>query len=380
MKIGNDGFLPATPPLVHAPKGYEALEQIGNDRPSLLKEKKFRNTIQYGLPELHADQLTNEAEIEWVNREALFNAAGYVWENWEVGPEKEIPAHLARLAANTSRMLGLKPILAYAQYALTNWRLAWSVPPPRINNIRLLSRFTYCDDEWGFIAPHIEIEFLFQGLITSAKATQDARKQGNIPELKRHLHIITHSMRAVLGVLKEIPEVCNPINYYTKVRPWINGFTKHSVIYKGVAEFGEKPQSFRGETGAQSIGIPCMDALLGVEHNLGSDLSIHLAQLRSYRPPDHRAFLRDIENSGALRPFIVAHAADGELVDCFNACVEPLIEFREVHFGYTQTYIAQQRQVGNFNLTTVGTGGTDYTASLLQHIEDTRRCLVRKTA
>ena len=48
-----------------------------------------------------------------------------------------------------------------------------------------------------------------------------------------------------------MPEGCSAEVYFKKVRPYIFGFT--DIVYEGC--FGDVPQSYRGETGAQSCRL-----------------------------------------------------------------------------------------------------------------------------
>ena len=76
-------------------------------------------------------------------------------------------------------------------------------------------------------------------------------------ELKR----IIKSLKAVNAIFSKMPEKCDPYVYYHRVRPYIFGTKdnpdlKQGLIYEN--QFNNKPQFFRGETGAQSSIIPLL--------------------------------------------------------------------------------------------------------------------------
>ena len=76
-------------------------------------------------------------------------------------------------------------------------------------------------------------------------------------------------MLEVNHIFRKMPEKCDPYIYYHRVRPYIFGWKNNPALPDGLIYrscFNEKPQLFRGETGAQSSIVPTLDALLNVEH------------------------------------------------------------------------------------------------------------------
>jgi len=64
----------------------------------------------------------------------------------------------------------------------------------------------------------------------------------------------------------------------------------NGVVYKGC--FDNKPQYYRGETGAQDSIIPAMDCALGLEYPRNK-LTEYLFDLRNYRPFPHQNYIYD---------------------------------------------------------------------------------------
>jgi indoleamine 2,3-dioxygenase len=172
-----------------------------------------------------------------------------------------------------------------------------------------------------------------------------------------------------------MPENCEPYVYYHRVRPYIHGFSEYPVVYNGVAAFEGHPQTFFGETGAQSTIIPALDAALGVEHS-ADELRVYLGKMREYMPPAHRAFLATVEAGPSIRRYVLDRSNElTELRDIYNACVEFVEEFRSKHLEYAATYIHQQSQRGA-NSTHYGTGGTPFMKYLKKHRDETGQHVV----
>jgi indoleamine 2,3-dioxygenase len=169
--------------------------------------------------------------------------------------------------------------------------------------------------------------------------------------------------------LLRMPENCDPYIYYHRVRPFIHGWHQHPVVYEGVAEYDGTPQTFFGETGAQSTIVPCLDAVLGVRHRQ-DELRTYLAEMRRYMPRGHVAFLEQLEAGLSVRDFVL-HAADAQLRTAYDACVAGVDAFRSTHLEYAGRYIQKQAQVG-VNSTVYGTGGTPFMRYLKKHRDETR--------
>ena len=88
----------------------------------------------------------------------------------------------------------------------------------------------------------------------------------------------------------------DPALYYKTFRPYIRFF--EGVVYEGV---DSSPMNFRGETGAQSSVIPTLVAFLKVPHR-PSMLTDHLADMRRFMPPEHRALIEQVEALPDPRP------------------------------------------------------------------------------
>jgi indoleamine 2,3-dioxygenase len=170
----------------------------------------------------------------------------------------------------------------------------------------------------------------------------------------------------MLATFDRMPERCDSNFYYFKVRPYIFGF--NDVVYEGVEAYGGKPQSFRGQTGAQSSIIPALVAGLGLQHEQ-TGLTQHLEVMHDYMPKPHRAFIQQMKGA-CIREFVLENASNSALAEGYNECLRKVLAFRQMHLHYATTYIANK--VKN----PVGTGGTIFMDWLSQLVQETEAQLV----
>ena len=123
-----------------------------------------------------------------------------------------------------------------------------------------------------------------------------------LDELKK----IKKSLKNVNAIFSKMPEKCDPYVYYHRVRPYIFGTKDNPDLKKGLIyenQFDNKPQFFRGETGAQSSIIPFLDGALGIYHS-NDNLKHYLNEMRDYMPPKHRKMIEDVEKKSQAKKLI----------------------------------------------------------------------------
>jgi indoleamine 2,3-dioxygenase len=297
-----------------------------------------------------------------------------VWGGAE--PEAVIPASVAVPWCAVAQRLQRPPVLSYASYALDNWRRLDPSGPLELGNLAILQNFLGGADEDWFILVHLEIEARAARVLRELGPACACAGQGDAAGLSARLEAIGLGLESLCQSLGRMPELCDPYVYYQRVRPYIHGWKDHpllpdGVIYQGVATFGERPQRFRGETGAQSGIVPALDAALGVTH-AADPLRAYLAEMRDYMPRGHREFLAALEAAPSVRATVLA-SADPELRAAYDDCLRWLESFRSTHLDYAARYIHQQRPSGGANPTAVGTGGTPFMAYLRKHRDETAR-------
>lgn len=367
------GFLPVKDPLRQLPAPFEAWERVAADLPKLIVTDQLRNTIN-ALPPFPAEKLQGDAEQERAMMILSYIGHAYVW--GAAPAAASIPAVLAVPWHRVASILGRPPVLSYASYALHNWRRFDPSRPPELGNIGLLQNFLGGADEEWFILIHVDIEHLAAPAVRNLLPAQDAVAKGDPAAARQALFAIGESLERMYNSLARMPEYCDPYIYYNRVRPYIHGWKKNPVLpqgllYEGVTEYQGAPQQFRGETGAQSSIVPCMDAVLGVGHEEGP-LMQHLKEMREYMPPAHRRFMEHIEQGPSVRALVIAHKdTDIELKNTYNRCVTWVERFRSKHLEYAASYIESQKQSSEGNPTQVGTGGTPFMPYLKKHRNET---------
>jgi indoleamine 2,3-dioxygenase len=180
--------------------------------------------------------------------------------------------------------------------------------------------------------------------------------------------------------MQRMPQGCDPYIYFHRVRPYIHGWKNNpalpqGLVYEGVEEYNQKPQQFRGETGAQSSILPTMDALFNISHER-DPLWQYLMEMRNYMPPKHHAFIKKVEKHSTLRNFVIKHKQQvPTLRDLYNDCVSLIEKFRTQHLEFAHRYIHQQT-AKFYNNTDIGTGGTPFLKYLQKHRNESKQHLL----
>lgn len=370
------GFLLNPDPLRHLTDlafpyptdAIDTLETTAAQLPTLMETGTVRPTLEklpiFDLPlaELAA------ADFRAVERLMMlysYFASAYVYFTPDA-PANRIPAGVAVPLVKLAKVVHRPPILAYANYVLTNWRRVDAGGDIALENLALLQNFLGGRDEDWFILVHVDIEARAAGALQGVQHAQQAAAAGDPRALERALCEVSNSLRAMIKTFHRMPEGCDSNVYYYRVRPYIFGFT--DVVYEGVDGFNGQPQSFRGQTGAQSSIVPALVSALGLQHEQ-SGLTQHLEVMRDYMPQAHREFIRRMGTSN-IRQAVLNHAGDGALRDTYNDCLMRVLEFRRLHYHYATTYIFQK--VKN----PIGTGGTVFMDWLKQLGDETEAQLV----
>ena len=373
------GFLPDQDPIQRLPESCYDFEAMALNMPKLIEKPGLRSMVQ-NLGEFPLDDLEDGHELERAMVVLSYLGQSYVWAAGQA-PAPSIPANLAKPWYALSQRLGRPPILSYASYASYNWFRLRPDMPVELGNIALLNNFAGGLDEEWFIMIHVDIENLaIPGLVACNAFAEHIRQQDN-GALETALLALVASLQKMCVTMDRMLEFCDPAVYYLRVRPFIHGWKGNpalpdGLIYEGVTAYGEQPQQFKGETGAQSTIIPAFDAALGVEHG-ESPLKAHLDEMRIYMPPQHLEFLEHLEAGPTVRQYILDHEPQhSALKEGYNACVRLIDQFRMTHLKYAASYIQQQAQTTQANPTEVGTGGTPFMKYLSLHQTETEAHLI----
>ena len=379
-------FLPKTPPLkIYKTKArsLKNLECISSLLPKLLLTNKVQSTIDsMSKNSFSIDVLLKNNNIKEINlamAHLSFIAHAYIWGGDK--PQKILPEVISKPWVKLSKYLGRPPILSYASYCLDNWFKIDNDQPISLNNVALINNFLGGVDEDWFVTIHVCIEDAAGDAIDAAYKLSKLDESNNVNDFSIELKRIIKSLKAVNHIFSKMPEKCDPYVYYHRVRPYIFGTKdnpdlKQGLIYEN--QFNNKPQFFRGETGAQSSIIPLLDGALGIEHT-NDNLRHYLNEMREYMPPKHRKMIEYVEQKSQAKKFI---DQSKKLTKDYDRCLEEIRKFRAMHLEYAATYIHKQAQVSNTfgtgGSTIRGTGGTPFMKYLKKHRDETQKQKIAK--
>ena len=374
-------FLSKTPPLrdyISKKKSLLNITEIANELPKLLLTNNIQNKInKLKVNELSVDILLknkSEKEINLAMSHLSFIAHAFMWGGNK--PEKILPEVISKPWVKLSKYLGRPPILSYASYCLDNWYKVNQKEPISLDNVALINNFLGGVDEDWFVTIHVCIEDAAGDAIDAAYKLSRLNESNNVDDFNTNLKKILMSLKNVNNIFSKMPEKCDPYIYYHRVRPYIFGTKDNPDLKKGLIyenQFNNKPQFYRGETGAQSSIIPFLDGALGIYHS-NDNLRHYLNEMRDYMPPKHRKMIEDVEKRSKAKDLI---SQSKKLMNVYNNCLEEIRKFRAMHLEYAATYIHKQAQVhntfGTGGSTIRGTGGTPFMKYLKKHRDETQK-------
>jgi indoleamine 2,3-dioxygenase len=375
------GFLPNKAPANNYSIDSDScsrIQEICKNLPKLLLTGQVQTTIKklsvkdLSIDELLINQVSKDLKLAMSH--LSFIAHAYIW--GDKNPNDKLPEALSTPWVKAANHQGRPPILSYASYCLDNWFLVDSDKPISLENVGLINNFLGGVDEDWFVTIHVCIENAASEAMQACSEIVDCDSASSEKDVSKLLIQIIDSMKEVNSIFARMPEKCDPYIYYHRVRPFIFGTKdnpdlKNGLIYMG--EFENKPQFYRGETGAQSSIIPSLDGALQITHTK-DHLRHYLNEMRDYMPPKHRDFISTLENNSQVKKIIMNSQ---KLTDSYNACLEEIRIFRSMHLEYAGTYIHKQAQIknpfGRGGSTITGTGGTPFMTYLKKHRDETQK-------
>lgn len=374
-------FLPKKDPLktyTTDTRSLKLIADIADHLPKLLLTGKVQKTIKdLNVNALSVNSIIKDGDIREVKlamAHLSFISHAFIWGG--KNPEKILPEAIAKPWVKLSNKLERPPILSYGSYCLDNWYRVNSKEDVSLQNVGLLTNFLGGVDEDWFVTIHVCIENAASKAVNAATKLSYLNEDNSINDYLANLKEIVASLKEVNKIFSRMPEKCDPYIYYHRVRPFIFGTKdnpdlKKGLIYEG--QFNNKPQFFRGETGAQSSIMPFLDGALGIYHTK-DHLRHYLNEMRDYMPPEHRKMIEDVESRSNAKTFI---QQSKRLVNEYNKCLEEIRKFRALHLEFAATYIHQQSQIknpfGRGGSTITGTGGTPFMKYLKKHRDETQK-------
>ena len=380
------GFISSEQPLRYLNdknQDEQILEDLACSIPKLLLTNKIRKQIDELPDSFFSHDLSkySEEELRLLNVQFSFLAHAYVW--GDLVPSKILCKAIAKPWSNISKMLGRPPILSYASYCLDNWHKINQDEGVNLDNVALNYNFLGGIDEDWFVTIHVCIEHAANKAIQSASNIALKTETSDCDEkvLLDELTSIKEAMLEVNHIFRKMPEKCDPYIYYHRVRPYIFGWKNNPALPDGLIYescFDEKPQLFRGETGAQSSIVPTLDALLNVEHER-DELREYLDEMKSYMPPSHRELIKFIEDTSKVKHQV---SSNKMLMELYDDCCQEISIFRSQHLRYAADYIHNQSTkstlFGSGGSKVRGTGGTPFMKYLKKHRDETDSSKIKK--
>ena len=380
------GFISSEQPLRYLNdknQDEQNLEDLACSIPKLLLTNKIRKQIDELPDSFFSHDLSkySEEELRLLNVQFSFLAHAYVW--GDLVPSKILCKAIAKPWSNISKMLGRPPILSYASYCLDNWHKINQDEGVNLDNVALNYNFLGGIDEDWFVTIHVCIEHAANKAIQSASNIALKTETSDCDEkvLLDELTSIKEAMLEVNHIFRKMPEKCDPYIYYHRVRPYIFGWKNNPALPDGLIYescFDEKPQLFRGETGAQSSIVPTLDALLNVEHER-DELREYLDEMKSYMPPSHRELIKFIEDTSKVKEQV---SGNKMLMELYDDCCQEISIFRSQHLRYAADYIHNQSTkstlFGSGGSKVRGTGGTPFMKYLKKHRDETDSSKIKK--
>ena len=374
-------FLPKKDPLktyTTDTRSLKLIADIAAHLPKLLLTGQVQKTIKdLNVNALSVNSIIKDGDIREVKlamAHLSFISHAYIWGG--KNPEKILPEAIAKPWVKLANKLERPPILSYGSYCLDNWYRVNSKEDVSLQNVGLLTNFLGGVDEDWFVTIHVCIENAASKAVNAATKLSYLNEDNSISDYLANLKDIVASLKEVNNIFSRMPEKCDPYIYYHRVRPFIFGTKdnpdlKKGLIYEG--QFNNKPQFFRGETGAQSSIMPFLDGALGIYHTK-DHLRHYLNEMRDYMPPEHRKMIEDVESRSNAKTYI---QQSKRLVNEYNKCLEEIRRFRALHLEFAATYIHQQSQIknpfGRGGSTITGTGGTPFMKYLKKHRDETQK-------
>jgi indoleamine 2,3-dioxygenase len=373
------GFLPRADPILNLPPKYDAvnilLDKMRWNQPDgsegLLAKKQLGDAILSELPEIEMDPENDTMLDLALFRDYSFLTSAYLLEechhnflktgSYGLG-RSSLPQVLARPFTKLAEKLELKPFMEYNScYALNNWKKKDKTNGMTINNLEIHRSFINMKSESGFILTHVAINQHGGMLIKSGVDVLQSCEENDRRKFNASLREMRDVMSFMNGEFERMYYESNPADYNV-FRTFILGIVNqpmfpNGVVYEGC--FENKPQYFRGESGANDSIIPFCDNILEITQFLPKNpLTDILRDFRSYRPKSHQEFLVWTEETAKKINVLEYAKANPESMLYFLEVADQVRAFRHRHWVLTNLYIM------NFSKHPVATGGSPITTWL----------------
>ncbi|KAG9354006.1 hypothetical protein JZ751_012130 [Albula glossodonta] len=316
------GFI-LTDPLTDLPEYYRAWMDLATKLTDLVKTRQLRDRVAE-LPLLSTCYLRGHRELRLAHLALGVITMGYVWQEGPQQPAKVLPKVLAVPYCAVSEMLGLPPILVYADCVLANWKLR----NPNGNMDTLFTVFGEDSSKGFFLISLLGITMVMNSMLTH-----------DITGIQEALAVVEDSIRKMREAFKLMHKYVDPMAFHNNVRIFLMGWKDNTALPDGLWYEGvrEEPVCLYGGSAAQSSSIQCFDQLLGVKYSDHTSWA-YMRRMQAYMPPPHRRLVDTLSSWPPLRTYILSISSP-ELRRAYNSCVSALVDLRCYHLNTVVRYV-----------------------------------------
>jgi len=263
-----------------------------------------------------------------------------------------VPECLSIPIVNVSRVLGIAPVLTFADTVLWNAKPADPQLPMSANNISLAHTFSNTDAERNFHIASAKAELRgveILRMIEDYAQLPDFADLHAVSKTARDLRRLATVVQDITDILQSMKDSVDPYSFYWEVRPWFRGSDcgGSKWIYDGIPN--SDSLDLAGPSAGQSTVMHAIDVFLDVDHQLVEKRSPapseqnkkadrgFMERMRRYMPGAHQAYLRDL----AALPVPVRSLAKSSplLRESYDLAVLAMKKFRDIHMRIVCIYI-----------------------------------------
>ncbi|KAF4551356.1 Indoleamine 2,3-dioxygenase-like protein 4 [Elsinoe fawcettii] len=337
---------------------------------------------------------------------------------------RSVPAPIAIPWLETSKLLGVKPVLSYTSEILWNWT-STTDGLPTTESIQICETFTGHPSEIAFDSSPIRVELVGAPILAVIHRTfSDHFCNHDVATLAKalaiELDIISKTLVNMKRHVSELFSTCDPCHFYNVQRPWISGSPPEGWTYDLGAE-RRLLLHLRGSTAAASPLLQALDAFLGLIYS--GEHQTFREDLREYMFSGHRRFIQALSDvtitdvchqnvldqltilptSPPVQGFVHAlnsassselHALGTTLSGAYDTVLNELKAFRDEHFKIVSLFVVLQAAKAKRNTNeraqgsgiakeaeaVRGTGGSDLSVLLNGYRTVTEKALSRNQA
>lgn len=217
--------------------------------------------------------------------------------------------------------------------------------------------FTGTSDEAWFYAVSVSVEAKGVRAIQTMLECVSAIDVQDEPKILECLTSFGDIVIELGRILQRMHDRCDPRVFYYHIRPFLagsRGMEKAGLPLGIFYDEGHGNGSWRqysGGSNAQSTLVQFLDIALGVRHEStgSSDADStktqrsqphpYLTEMRTYMPTSHRLFLEHFTSIANIRAYATSPSANSKISSAFNAAVDALTAFRDIHIRIVGRYI-----------------------------------------